>query len=55
MQQPELPKDKPASETQKYGFELSDFLSENFWFLLIFVVITALVIFDYYRRKKGRK
>ncbi|WBL22246.1 hypothetical protein [Zunongwangia sp. HRR-M8] len=55
FQQPELPKDKPASETQEYGFELSDFLSENFWFLLIFVVITALVIFDYYRRKKGRK
>ncbi|SFB74622.1 hypothetical protein INR75_03915 [Zunongwangia sp. SCSIO 43204] len=55
FQQPELPKDQPATETQQYGFELSDFLSENFWYLLIFIVVVALVIFDHYRRKKQRK
>ncbi|MCL6217922.1 hypothetical protein [Zunongwangia pacifica] len=55
FQQPELPKDQPATESQQYGFELSDFLSDNFWFLLIFVAITAFVIFDHYRRKKQRK
>ncbi|MFC6861403.1 OPA3 family protein [Zunongwangia atlantica] len=54
FQQPELPKDQPATETQQYGFELSDFLSENIWYLLIFVLVTALVIFDYYRRKKEK-
>ena len=55
FQQPELPKNQPATETQQYGFELSDFLSENFWYLLIFIVVVALVIFDHYRRKKQRK
>ncbi|WP_417885447.1 hypothetical protein [Zunongwangia sp.] len=51
IQQPELPKDKPATESQQYGFELSDFISENIWYLAIFVLIVALVILDYYRRK----
>ena len=55
FQQPELPKDQPATETQQYGFELSDFLSDNFWYLLIFVLVVALVIFDHYRRKNQRK
>tara|TARA_Y100000034_G_C6829231_1_gene374168 strand:- start:267 stop:440 length:174 start_codon:yes stop_codon:yes gene_type:complete len=55
FQQAELPKDQPATETQQYGFELSDFLTENFWYLLIFVVVVALVIFDHYRRKNQRK
>ncbi|MDN3596048.1 hypothetical protein [Zunongwangia endophytica] len=55
LQQPELPKDKPASETQQYGFELSDFIAENIWYLVILIVIVALVIFDQKRRRKRRK
>lgn len=51
IQQPELPKDQPATESQQYGFEFSDFITDNIWYLVIFAFIVALVIFDYYRRK----
>lgn len=54
MQQTELPK---PQETQQFpdGFDLEIFLSDNWHYLLIFIVILALVIMDYKRKKKARE
>ncbi|MGO2101646.1 MAG: hypothetical protein ACTH5N_00115 [Psychroflexus halocasei] len=54
MQQTHLPK---PQETQRFedGFDLDIFLSDNWLYILIFLVILALVIMDYKRKQKARQ
>ncbi|SDZ72866.1 hypothetical protein [Psychroflexus halocasei] len=54
MQQTHLPK---PQETQRFedGFDLEIFLSDNWHYILIFLVILALVIIDYKRKQKARQ
>lgn len=56
FQQEHLPKQKPATPEQEYGFTVEQFLSDNWGYLVIIVVV--LIIFFYARyswRKRNRK
>ena len=49
--QSEIP--KPENDSENYEFVLGEFLSENWFFLLGFLLIVAIVIFySIYRKQK---
>lgn len=50
--QEHLPKDKPATREQEWGFTLWEFLADNWLYLLAILVILGLFI---YARKNWRK
>lgn len=56
FQQEHLPKDKPATERQEYGFSIMDFLEDRWMYILAIIVLLALF---YYARaswaKRNRK
>ncbi|MFD2517290.1 hypothetical protein [Salinimicrobium flavum] len=52
IQQEHLPKDKPATEDQEWGFSVETFLEDNWLYLL--AIIFLLGIF-YYARYSWRK
>lgn len=54
MQQTHLPKPQEAQKFEN-GFDLEIFLSDNWHYILIFVLILALVIMDYKRKQKARQ
>ena len=47
FQQEHLPKDRPATERQEYGFDFIDFLEDNWIYIL--GIILLLVLFYYAR------
>ncbi|MCC8359459.1 hypothetical protein [Salinimicrobium sediminilitoris] len=56
FQQEHLPKDRPASEREGYGFSLEHFLEDQ-WMYLVGILI-VLVVFFYARyawRKRNRR
>lgn len=56
FQQEHLPRQKPATSEQEYGFTVEQFLTDNWAYLVMIVVV--LVIFFYARyswRKRNRK
>ena len=50
--QEHLPKDKPARPEQEYGFTLEQFLSDNWPYLLIIIIVLAIF---FYARFSWRK
>ncbi|MGB8706034.1 MAG: hypothetical protein WCD31_13490 [Gillisia sp.] len=51
---PELPKDKPATPSQQYGFSFWEFVTANKWYLLTIFLILAIFLLSraYYNRRK---
>lgn len=49
MTQEHLPKDKDPSEVQEWGWTFSEFVTENFWYLLAVLVLLALFFFARHR------
>ena len=56
IQQEHLPKDRPATERQEYGFSFMDFLEDQWLYIL--AVIVLVVLFFYARHawdKRNRR
>lgn len=49
MQQEHLPKDRDASESQQWGWEFQDFITQNFWYLV--GILLLLAVFFYARHR----
>lgn len=51
MQQSHLPKDETATESQQWGWELSDFLADNYLYIIGILIIIAVVWFTNKKRR----
>lgn len=52
IQQEHLPKDKPASEREGYGFSIEDFLEDQWLYLVAIVVLLAVFFYARYAWRK---
>lgn len=52
FQQPELPKEKPATPEQEWGWTLKDFIVDNIWYLLAVALILFIFFFARYSYRK---
>lgn len=52
FQQEHLPRDKPATEREEYGFSLEDFLEDNWIYLVGIIVVLAIFFYARYAWRK---
>ncbi len=52
IQQEHLPKDKPATEREGYGFTVGDFLEDNWLYLLGILFIIGIFLYARYSWRK---
>jgi hypothetical protein len=52
LQQEHLPRNKPATEREGYGFSISDFLEDNWIYLLGILIVLGIFL---YARHSWRK
>lgn len=52
IQQPHLPKDKPATPDEQWGFTIENFLQDNWLYLLGILFVLAIFLFARYRWRK---
>ena len=55
LQQEHLPKDKPASEREGYGFSLEDFWEDQWIYLVAIVVVLAVFLYARHSWRKRNK
>lgn len=55
LQQEHLPRNKPATEREEYGFSLMDFLDDNWVYLLGIIVVLAIFLYARYNWRKRNK
>lgn len=55
FQQEHIPKDKPATERQEYGFSLMDFLEDQWIYILAIIVLVALFFYARHAWDKRNK
>lgn len=52
LQQEHLPRDKPATEREGYGFSIMDFLEDQWLYLLGIIVILGIFLYARYSWRK---
>lgn len=52
MQQEHLPKDKPATPDEQWGFTIENFLQDNWPYLLGIMLVLGIFLFARYRWRK---
>ena len=52
IQQEHLPKDKPATSEEEWGYSLFEFLEGNWEYLLAFIFVLAVFLYARYSWKK---